>query len=351
MASICNYSHPELQITDGLIRQQSGSLFPYNPEFYERATGLYGPGSIYCWYFMLASTILNWACTPKDEDGYRRPGLSNDLLAVVAYPMFAATDALVQAMKALGTDQRALALFCLRFPETDLTGFAKFNNTQLNLHDIPPDVLDLGQRVIDITGPLTVCYTFTAVCIALIIWFADIFSKTLLRPTPWTKRAIYIAYGYVVLTLTIFHLSLGNLGISLILSVYEAMVPVEFVFVFGSLAVTALSFLGSVGMMIESCMKRNMADFVEALKTLGAVIIIAAITGVMVFVFFSDKLRLVPDLAVTVGERDQLATLIVGVVTLTFTLLDVIRDWQPDTEIDNEEMQTLNTDVENGDSS
>lgn len=169
MTSICNYSHPELQMTEGLVRHGTGSLFPYNPEFYERATGLYGPRSIYCWYLMMASSIVNWASTPKNEQGRRRPGVSNDFLAVVAYPAFAATDAVVQAMRSLRTEYRALALFCLRFPATDLEGFATFNHTQLNLHDIPPDVLDLGQRAIDITGPLTVCYTFTTVCVGLII--------------------------------------------------------------------------------------------------------------------------------------------------------------------------------------
>lgn len=46
MTSICNYSHPELQITEGLIRQTSGTLFPYNPEFYKLASGLRAGGHL-----------------------------------------------------------------------------------------------------------------------------------------------------------------------------------------------------------------------------------------------------------------------------------------------------------------
>jgi hypothetical protein len=73
MTSICNYSHPELQITEGLTRQTSGILFPYNPEFYKLASELYGPGTIYCWYLLIISVIINWLFHEKDDKGYRRP--------------------------------------------------------------------------------------------------------------------------------------------------------------------------------------------------------------------------------------------------------------------------------------
>jgi hypothetical protein len=49
MASFCNYTHHELQNTSGLERHGHGVLFPYNPEFYDRASGLYGPGTIIAW--------------------------------------------------------------------------------------------------------------------------------------------------------------------------------------------------------------------------------------------------------------------------------------------------------------
>jgi hypothetical protein len=130
MSSLCNYSHPELQITDGLIRQDTGRLFPYNPEFYNAATGLYGPGTIYCWYMLLISVLISWAFCLADEDGPKKPGLSNDLLGALAYPVFAATDLVVQSMRILGMEKRALAIFCLRNPEVDLDLFGPFNTTR-----------------------------------------------------------------------------------------------------------------------------------------------------------------------------------------------------------------------------
>lgn len=74
-------------------------------------------------------------------------------------------------MRFLRTEYRALAIFSLRFPETQLEGFVKFDDKQLDLGNIPPDILSLGQHVIEITGLLTACYTFTAVTFALVISF------------------------------------------------------------------------------------------------------------------------------------------------------------------------------------
>lgn len=60
MASICNYSHPELQITRGLERTDQGRLFSNNPEFYDLTSSLYGPGPLVCWFLLLASFVTNW---------------------------------------------------------------------------------------------------------------------------------------------------------------------------------------------------------------------------------------------------------------------------------------------------
>ena len=63
MTSLCNYSHPSLQLPTNLTRHPTGTLFPYNPEFYTLASGLYGPGSILAWY-LLASTRPSCTGTP-----------------------------------------------------------------------------------------------------------------------------------------------------------------------------------------------------------------------------------------------------------------------------------------------
>jgi hypothetical protein len=195
MTSICNYSHPELQITEGLTRQDSGILFPYNPEFYKLASGLYGPGTIYCWYLLLISVIINWFFHEKDDEGYRRPGVSNDLLAALAYPTFAATDALIHSLRILRIEYRALAIFCLRFPKVELTSFGPFNDTQLDLRlPIPPDIVTLGQHAIDLGGPLPVCYTFMFMLFVLGFVFGGMVDHFCLEPTTWGKRLACAAY-------------------------------------------------------------------------------------------------------------------------------------------------------------
>ncbi|KAF7559923.1 hypothetical protein G7046_g4226 [Stylonectria norvegica] len=350
MTSICNYSHPELQISEGLVRQKAGTLFPYNPEFYELASGLYGPGSIYCWYLMSFSVIISWTFRQRDKDGYARPGISNDLLAVIAYPAFAATDAIIHAMKMLGMKHRALALFCLRFPGTELTGFAKFNSTQLDLKDIPPDVLKLGQHVVDLTGPISVSYTFAVVCFMMIlsVWI-DPFGSNPWKPTVWVKRLACGVYAYVFIILTVFNLSFGNLGISYFINFYESALPLEFALVFASSCfLLTLLITGSI-MLAGSFVTRDLKESVEALKVIGSGLFIGTLFpgGLIVGMYFNG-VRFVPDLAITINERDQLATLIVGIVTLGYTIYEVWRNWSLrtlPTEQEEEEMQTLTTSV------
>ncbi|KAI5458477.1 hypothetical protein BGZ63DRAFT_391461 [Mariannaea sp. PMI_226] len=324
MTSICNYSHPELQITDGLPRQKTGILFPYNPEFYDRASGLYGPGAIYCWHLLLASLVIHWSFYPEDEDGYKRPGVTNDLLGVIAFPAFAATDGLIHALKILGTKHRALAFFCLRFPATELTGFAKFNDTQLHLGDIPPDVLNLGQHIIDLTGPITVCYTFAAVFVIMVILMVtEVLNGLQWQPTRWARILTYASYGYVVFVLVIFHLSLGDIFISIIIVMYEAILPFEFFVLYSSSIAVGLGTLGWIGLFINSIVKGDVKEREEALKALPGLFLVATFPAMMIFFSIANQVRLVPDLGISVRERDQMATLIVGIVTLCFTLYDV----------------------------
>jgi hypothetical protein len=115
-----------------------------------------------------------------------RPGTSSDLAAAMAYPIFAATDILRETIKSSKADYRALAIFCLCFPLVHLDGFATFNDTQLDLRDIPSDMLSLGQHTIDIMGPVEVCYIFTFVLIVFIL--VDL--------TPWAKRLVYFSCCY-----------------------------------------------------------------------------------------------------------------------------------------------------------
>lgn len=347
MSSICNYSHPELQITTNLTRHP-GDLFPYNPDFYSRASGLYGPGAIYCWHLLLASLVINWAFYPKGPDGVQRPGVTNDLLGVLAFPAFAATDGLIQSIKLWGTAHRALAFFCLRYPATDLSGMAKFNHTQLDLNHVPPEILSLGQRIIDLTGPVTVCYTFVAVFVLLVfLMLTDILEKYSWKPTKHAKLLATAGYGYVLAVLVVFHLGLGDLFISLVIALYEALLPFEMFFVFGSSVFVGIAAIGWMLTLIEAVSAGDPKQLLECAKGFGAVCFGACFPGLMIFFSYANRTRLVPDLAIGVTERDQMATLIVGIVSLCFTFYDVWREWRAemkqDEPVGGQEMQPLAT--------
>jgi hypothetical protein len=320
MTSICNYSHPELQIMEGLVRQTSGTLFPYNPEFYKLASGLYGPGTLYCWYLLLVSVVINWLFQKKDDE----VGVSNDLLAALAYPVFAATDALIHALRILGMEYRALAIFCLRMPKVELKGFGKFNDTQLDLRlPIPPNIVSLGQHAIDIGGPLPLCYTFIttvpplAVCLVVL---AGTGKPDFWILTKWARRLVYVTYGYVILALTIFHLSLGDIGISMIISMYEAILPFILFMLFALCILVPILTLGVVVMLVKGLRAGDNKRMVEGLKGLGGCLFVAALAGYMIFCVYDNGVPLIPDVAVSITERDQIAALIGGIVTLCFTL-------------------------------
>ncbi|KAF4340906.1 hypothetical protein FBEOM_5168 [Fusarium beomiforme] len=345
MSALCNYSHPELQITDGLARQDTGRLFPYNPEFYNNASGLYGPGTIYCWYMLLVSVLASWAFYEADEDGYKRPGLSSDLLGALAYPVFAATDLVAQSMCMLGMQKRALAIFCLRNPGVELDTFGPFNTTQLDLNHIPPDTLRLGQKVIDITGPLPICYS--AAPFLLILIFGPIVRAAWTEdwePKPSACWVINVTYGYITLMLIIFHFSLGDIWVSSFIALYEALIPVVQLIVYLMAAFDALSFLAGIVMLVVSMVERDQAATLEALKGVGGAIFLGG-TLVVPTLYMSQRNRVttVPDLGIKVSERDQLATLIVGAVTLTFTAVEVFKKilrWRHQEAMD-EELQML----------
>lgn len=325
MTSICNYSHPELQITEGLERHRAGTLFPYNPEFYELASGLYGPGSIIAWHLLLASTIAYWATGPRDECGDMAPvGMSTDLVAVVLYPLFAATDLLIQAIRLIGTEYRALAILCLRNPYADLTGLGEFSGTQLNLAEkIPPDILSLGQRAVAITGPLAVCYFFAAVCFML--WFLS--DKVPWRPTAPVRLCLFGGYCYVLLVLTVLHLSLGDLEVSLGVWWFEVHRLFLTWFVLSSSLVYGAGILCGLALCLVGLWERDWGTVYRGAKCLGGFVVLTALipTG-LIWSSVLLGVQFVPDLAVTIDETDQLAALIAGSMALIYTIYSIFRD-------------------------
>jgi hypothetical protein len=156
---------------------------------------------------------------------------------------------------------------------------------------------------------------------------------------------VNIAYGYITLMLTIFHFSLGDIGTSFFIALYEAMLPVMLTIIYLFTAFIGLAFLTGTIMLVWSMIEQNHKDAVEALKVLGGCIFFGGMLVVPpMLMIHRDRSTTIPDLAIRVIERDQLATLIVGAVTLTFTIVDVFRNFyrgRHRTDAADEEIQML----------
>ena len=66
----------------------------------------------------------------------------------------------------------------------------------------------------------------------------------------------------------------------------------------------------------------------------------------MIFCVKVDGIPLIPDVAVSISDRDQIAALMGGIVTLCFTLAHIIRAHRKKNEEGEEEMQMLAGDVQ-----
>ncbi|CAJ0551263.1 Ff.00g111930.m01.CDS01 [Fusarium sp. VM40] len=327
MASLCNYSHPDPQIAQGLVPHGAGKLFPYNPEFYDNASGLYGPGTIYCWYMLLVSVVASWSFHQADHGSLKDPGLSSDLIGALAYPVFAATDLLVQSIRMRGMDHRAIAILCLRYPKHELDAYGPFDNVEIDLHHIPLDLLNFGQHIVDITGPLTIRYTATSFLFLLYILFCssmDLGGTRYWKPIPAVRWVMYTVYGYILLILAVFHLSLDNWFASFFLFYMETTLPAEIIMAYVSTFTITIALICFLAMLVWAVIGKDRGQAIEALKAIGCVLyfmILLAMPSMMVLRW--NELGAMPDLGIRVSERDQLATLIVGVFTLSLTFFDI----------------------------
>ncbi|RGP71278.1 acriflavine sensitivity control acr-2 [Fusarium sporotrichioides] len=288
MALLCNYTHPELQITDGLIRQKTGILFPYNPEFYDTVTGLYGPGALYCWYMLLASVLIHWFFCPVNN---LKPDLSSDLLGALAYPAFAATDLIIQSVRMMGKDDRALAIYCLAFPDSPIWEPHSFSDTPLDMKDIPPDVLDSGQHVIDILGPYRISWTA-----GLFLYFLQfglrkpgISSNGKLTSTRSPYPVMGAALCYIFLSLIVFYFSIADPGMACTLFFWDGSRQVMLIgtCTFAALLIMAIPL--SVAQLVQAMRRGREVETRELLHNImwtllpGAVIVAVAVIAIFEF--------------------------------------------------------------------
>lgn len=346
MATLCNYTHYELQNTSGLERQGHGVRFPYNPEFYDRASGLYGPGSIIAWNMLFVSLVINVVYQERPDKTPDRPnfwsGMSAELVTFVAYPVFAATELLVRGVNLIGHQDRASALFCLRDQisfRLQGSGNGKSPQHPLDLANIPPNILSLGQRIVEMTGPLEVCYSYFPL---LAFWVTINVSAR--RPY---RSAVTVVLGpgtaYVVLLVFSFHCTLGSFltGLVLIPSIEGLrllwrLIAVICIYADTVLAGRAILFLGdwlwtgclrlrgdqermaALAPVRQNKKPKDMADFPYGVLVFGGM-------SYLWIGFLRPGSAWVPDLDVALSEPDQLAAVIAASLSLCYTIYGAVR--------------------------
>lgn len=122
----------------------------------------------------------------------------------------------------------------------------------------------------------------------------------------------------------IFHCSLGDFTISIGLAASEVMRQLMGVLVFTVTPVSVVGGLGCVIMPAEGLCKVEYAKVWGSIRGLICALFLGFVTPFLIRVMIEDFMGVVPDLANTVGERDQLAALIAGSMTLTYTIYKAI---------------------------
>lgn len=365
MASICNYcnyTQSELLNASGLGRQGHGVLFPYNPEFYDRASGLYGPGTIIAWNMLFVSLVINAIVSERPDQNPGRhkfwSGMSGELVTFVAYPMFAATDLLVNGIQLIGDENRALVLHCLRNPSENMfeRGLRDVDNPQhpIDRADIPPDILSLGQRVVEVTGPLDVSYNSF---LPLVGWTLFTLANQAEAPKN-TAAVVFMGAGtsYIVLLVFIFHCTLGSFWVGILLTPFKEaarivwkIFAVQFIMadimVAGGVILVFLVLGSCCFHCITCCRCLPVGDDRETraagapvpqdgnpeenfwLQTVGGFTVAALFFWLNLQWF--DTLRpvspWVPDLGIAISEQDQLAALIAASLSLCYTLYCAVK--------------------------
>lgn len=156
-------------------------------------------------------------------------------------------------------------------------------------------------------------------------YFAGMKDQFCWDPTTWGKRLVCAAYGYVFLALTVFHFSLGDIGISMNLFMYEAVLPLGLLVLIFFCALVPLGTLGWIFTLTESYRERDLKIMLDGLRDLVGCMFLAVLTGLMVYGVKVYGIPLIPDVAVSISDRDQIAALMGGIVTLCFTIAHIIR--------------------------
>lgn len=323
--SVCWYT---ANITSFLSTPVGARKFPQNPEFYELASDLYGPGSFYCWYLLGISAALK---RDRRDNSLR---VSADLYAVILYPVFAAFDLFIQTVRLWKTPGLAEAISCLQMdpffmsreeePSPELVEQLPF---QVDLQNVPPEVLELGQKAIALLGPLVLCYTLTnSVVVYMYAMMGTGDPEEGREPTVTCSRAVSLleaTFGFVSILLVVFHFSLDRVGTSI--SIWWLEVGRQVLYMTGITMWSSVFLVWlPVLFIVQSFKKRakeNRDSEVNKPKRWYLRVAHACLRSLTITLSFVagnrfSLYKLVPDVGVSVTEKGQLFTLMGGSLAL-----------------------------------
>ena len=224
----------------------------------------------------------------------------------------------------------------------EVAGDVEYSQHPLDLADIPPDLLSLGQRIVEVTGPLDISYNSLPL---LAFW------TLLTLATPGPKRSAatwFLGAGttYVMLLVVIFHCTLESFWFGVFLTPFMEMVRLLWkatgvILIMVDLIAAGVAIL-ILGLWLGPCClclrgdRETRAAYKACSpqheKAICFVVLFLVFIGYYLWLInrqWFDALRSnkswVPDLGVAVSEQDQLAALIAASMSLCCTLYCTVR--------------------------
>ncbi|KAK4033262.1 hypothetical protein C8A01DRAFT_40298 [Parachaetomium inaequale] len=296
------------------------ALIDWDP--YATTSSFYGPGALLCWLLVTVSYITKWVVAgsllPEGLPGSM--WLTSDFVAMVAYPLVAAGDAVI----------RAALLSPAARPHLMATMVAVRSN--MNATTITPEVatdMDTLRACVGLSAPLRVCEVFLVpACIFLVVvlWDEPERGKLRLRsPLLWADMA-FAATVLALLVATIVVAAVGTPGAigDYLACVIASQIAAYFIIIAtpGMPICGAWWYLANVVQVGHTSMFLGVWNLISLVCSIGPLVLVVLIPD-FALDFFS---LCVPDSGVSMGELDQAAAVCVGVFTLGITAYDVSGD-------------------------
>lgn len=226
--------------------------------------------------------------------------------------MFAATYLVISCPKIQHKWEIYNAIVCLRSFRCSYPYDAKYD-----LHNIPPDILHVGQIAVKITGPLAICYSFFLGPVLAVIYMYPLYYLKMERcwiPSQRLSLVVVIPFGYVTCMIIVSHVIMKGIWVLLKAKLFIVLI-------------TGSAF-GPVWMSVvlhtqESLKRLTTIERWVYLPIASSFNFIAC--GLVYWWVFRVGIQPTPDQGFSVQDKDQLAPLIAGAATLLFNICKAVR--------------------------